>query len=182
MQAGGMTDSLGEINGKCEWTFFFAQSVHHLLIEGGVGGYSFHASVSPHHTSHKHRAVRCARSQRTVDAASPHPTSFTETERTTGVLTAHTCFLSVCTCSVGPQGSAVCLPLRGLNHLSLDAIWDRWWLHNESEAASALTVPSKSSFSNSPPTGSCIAQSAGAHREKGPWENLRVKIIFTPTS
>lgn len=78
-----------------------AQSVHHLLSEGGRGYLAVFLSIA----QHKHRSLRCACPEQALNAASPiQPLS-----EWTRALTAHTSFLSGCTCSVGPQESAVCL-------------------------------------------------------------------------
>lgn len=56
-------------------------------------------------TRHKHRSLRCAGPEQAVNAASPiQPLS-----EWTRASTAHTSFLSGCTCPVGPRGSTVCL-------------------------------------------------------------------------
>ncbi len=68
-----------------------AQSAHHLLSGGGRGLYSFHISLSLHHTTHKHRSLRCVCSEHTANAASPtQPLSEGWMSHSmTGVMTAH---------------------------------------------------------------------------------------------
>lgn len=98
-----------------------AQSAHHLLSGGGRGLYSFHITLSLTITPHTNTAHWGVSAQSTHLMQHPPPSLFLKAEwaiawlewwlHTRAVLnTPNTCFLSSCTCSVGPQGSAVCLP------------------------------------------------------------------------
>lgn len=102
--------TLANWRGRSGWRFYSNLFTTCSVKEGG-GIYSFHISLSPHHTTRKHRSLRCACSEPRLEAASP--TQILEEGwmnwSSAGALTAHTCFLSGCTCSVGPLGSAVCL-------------------------------------------------------------------------